>query len=161
MKIISFDGNSTNKIKRDSKQDYLFDLFQKNIVRNRGVSLNAFIVPAEYEMRLDKISNYLYGSPDYVEELMVLNDIISPYSVKEGQLIYFADQSNFNNLYTTDEMSTVKENQRQRLINSNQKNRDKKKLTSDQNLPPNIKPSSLEQIKVSKDNKVTLINSFQ
>ena len=28
------------------------------------------MIPREFEMRLDKISNHIYGSPDYVEELI-------------------------------------------------------------------------------------------
>lgn len=161
MKIISFDGNTSNKIKRDPKQEGLFDLFQKNVINIQGIDYGYYIVPAEMEMRLDKISNFLYGSPNYVEELMTINDIINPYSVKEGQIIYFPTSNNLNILYTKDEIMEITEIQRQRLINSTQQNRDKKKINSDQNLPPNIKPSNLEQIKVSKDNKVTLINSFQ
>ncbi len=160
MKIISFDGNVNNKIRRNSNQGNLFDLFQKNI-RYTPIPLGYYIVPAEMEMRLDKISNLLYGSPDYVEELMVCNDIISPYSVKEGQLIYFPSSSNLGALYTKDDMLDETEKQRQRLINSTQQNRNKKKINGDQNLPPNIKPSNLEQIKVSEDNKVSLINSFK
>jgi hypothetical protein len=160
IKILSFDGDSTNKIKRDPLQDNLFNLFQKNIVR-ANIPLNAYLVPREFEMRLDKISNFLYGSPNYVEELMILNDIISPYSVQEGQLIYFCQERYIGNLYVKDDMSDDNKVKRSNLLKTSQSNRDKKKLTDDQNLPPNIKPSNLQQIKVSKDNKVQLINSFQ
>ena len=160
MKILSFDSNNNNKIKRDSNQDNLFDLFQKNIKRV-DLNLKLYIIPKEFEMRLDKISNHIYGTPDYVEELMVLNDIINPYSVKEGQLIYFSSINALPNLYTKDEMMNGNESMKQKLVNSSQPNRNKQKLTNNQNLPPTIKPSNLEQIKVGKDNKVSIINSFQ
>jgi hypothetical protein len=111
-------------------------------------------------MRLDKISNHIYGTPDYVEELMVLNDIINPYSVKEGQFIYFCSVDDLSKLQTTDEMLTSKETQRQNIINSSQPNRDKNKIVGDTNLPPNIKPANLEQINV-KNNTVQILNSFQ
>ena len=161
MKILSFDTRSTTRISRDNNQDGLFNLFQKNIINSNNVTLKGYIVPREYEMRLDKISNHIYGSPDYMEELMVLNDIINPYSVKEGQLIYFCSVNSLSNLYTKDEMLEDKEAKRQKLIKSSQPNRNKQKTASDQNLPPNIKPANLEQIKVSKDNRVQIINSFQ
>ena len=160
MKILSFDNNNNNKIKRDPNQGNLFNLFQKNILNTNNVQLQIYIVPREFEMRLDRISNFIYGVPDYVEELMVLNDIISPYSGKEGQSIWFCSVNNMNNLYVKDEMLT-NETKRQDLIKSSQPNRDKKKLTADQNLPPTVKPSNLKQLTVTKDNRVQIINSFE
>jgi len=161
MKIISFDTDINNRIKRDPKQENLFDLFQKNTMNAQNLDLSVFIVPREFEMRLDRISDYIYGSTDYVEELMLLNDIISPYSVKEGQFIYFCDIDSLSYLYTKDEMMVTTETNRQVLINSSQPNRDRLNLSNDQNLPPTIKPSNLQQIKVGKDNSVQIINSFE
>jgi len=164
MNILSFDANnSNNKIKRDPNQDDLFNLFQKNILNTNNVQLQIYIVPIEFEMRLDRISNFIYGTPNYVEELMVLNDIISPYSVKEGQYIYFCQVDNLQKLYTIDELQNLKENARQNLISSSLSNKQNPNLygTSDENLPPTIKPSNLKQIKVSKDNNIQIINTFQ
>ena len=125
--------------------------------------LNYYIVPKEFEMRMDRISNFIYGSPNYVEELMVLNDIINPYSVQEGQYIYYCDQINLQYLYTTDELINTTNNNatRQDLISSSQPNRGKQNLSNDQNLPPTIKPSNLNQITVGNDNSVQIINSFE
>jgi hypothetical protein len=159
MKILSFDTTS-NKIKRDPNQGNLFNVFQKNTRYNKNILIDFYVVPREHEMRLDKISNFIYGSPNYVEELMILNDIINPYSVKEGQSIWFCSIDNFQNLYVNDEMLTYEE-KRKSLINSSQPNRDKKNLSDNQNLPPTVKPNGLQQIKVSKDNKVQIINSFE
>ena len=160
MKITSFDTTGNN-ILRDPKQDYLFDLFQKNIVFTRNIVLIPYIVPREFEMRLDRISNYIFSSPDYVEELMVINDIINPYSVKEGQVLYYCTVDSVTYLYTKDELLNNNEEQRQSLINSSQPNRQKQKLNSNQNLPVTVKSSNLQQIKVTNDNKVQIINSFQ
>jgi len=157
MKIFSFDNDSTNRIKRDPKQLNLFNLFQKNIRYINGIPLNIYIVPREYEMRLDRISDHIYGSTDFVEELMVLNDIISPYSVKEGQYIYFCQYENLGMLYTTDEMSDADEINRQKLIQSSQSN----KNINNKNLPLTIKPFNLEQLKVTQDNRVQIINTFE
>lgn len=160
MNILSFD--TSNAIKRDSNQGNLFNLFQKNIMAV-NISLNYYIVPKEFEMRLDRISNFIYGSPNYVEELMVLNDIINPYSVQEGQYIYFCDQANLQYLYTTDELINTTNNNTNRhdLISSSQPNRSKQNISNDQNLPPTIKPSNLNQITVGNDNSVQIINSFE
>ena len=68
MNILSFDDTNNFTIKRDPNQDNLFNLFQKNIMVVPNIPLNIYVVPKEYEMRLDRISDHIYGSPDYVEE---------------------------------------------------------------------------------------------
>lgn len=156
MKVTSFDNN-TNKIIRDPKQDNLFDLFQKNLVYNKNTLFKLYIVPREFEMRLDRISNFLYNSTDYVEELMILNDIISPYSVKEGQYIFYCDIDNLKTLYVTDSMRADINDSKQKLINSQQKNKNE----VDKNLSQTIKPSNLEQIRISKDNRIQILNTFE
>ena len=162
MKITSFDSDINKRISRDIKQDNLFNLFQKNLVNVPSMPLRVYVVPREYEMRLDRISNHIYGSPNYVEELMILNDIINPYSVKEGQYIYFCQYENLSALQVTDELLTNNETLRQQLITSSQSTKNKQNLTvGDQNLPLTIKPYNLEQIKVGQDNKVQIINSFE
>lgn len=158
MKITSFDGNSSNKIKRDENQDQLFNLFQKNVVYVNSVPLNIYIVPREFEMRLDRISYHIYGTTDYVEEIMTLNDIISPYSVKQGQYIFYCSIDDIGQLYVTDELKNDLEKKKIAIINSATPNN---KSKSSDNLSPTIKSNNLEQIKVTKDNKVKIINKFE
>lgn len=159
MKITSFDGKTNIRLKRDVKQKDLFNLFQKNLVLNENIRIiNSYIVPLEYEMRLDKISNFLYGSPDFTEELMIMNNIMNPYSVLEGQYIYYCDYDSLSLFYTTDPDVTT--TTRDKLISSSQTN-NKVKQSNDNNLPLTVKPSNLNQITVTKDNKVKIINSFE
>ena len=160
MKITSFD-NQQNKIQKDPNQDGLFNLFQKNVMITNNLILNLYIVPREFEMRLDRISNHIYGTPNYVEELMIINDIINPYSVKEGQYIYFCPVEYLTKLYTKDGMLTENESKKASLINSSQPNRYKENTSNDNNLPTTIKPSNLKQVNVTKDNKIQIINTFQ
>jgi len=162
MKIYSFDSSIANsRLKRDPKQETLFDVFQKNIVNNQTIPLNVYIVPREFEMRLDRISEYIYGVPDYVEELMTLNNIISPYSVKEGQYIYYCDVNYLYNLYTRDELSDQNEIKRQELMKASKPKREVTAGDKNKLLAPTIKPSGLEQIKVGNDNSVQIINTFE
>ncbi len=108
-------------------------------------------------MRLDRISYHIYGTTDYVEELMVVNDILNPYSIKEGQYIYYCSIENLKLLYVKDDMKTDIDENKQQLIQSQKT----KKTQNSKNLSPTIKPDNLEQIKVSKDNRVQIINSFK
>jgi hypothetical protein len=72
MKIFSFDNNiKSNRVKRESDTN-LFDLFKKNIVNDTTIVLLYYIVPREYEMRLDRISEHIYGTSEYVEELIII-----------------------------------------------------------------------------------------
>lgn len=158
MRITSFDSNSS-KINRSGEQDNLYNLFQKNI-SYQTIYSSLFVVPREFEMRLDKVSNYLYGSPDFIEELMLLNDILSPYSIKEGDSIWYCSIENMQNLYVKDSMSD-NENVRKKIINAAQPDRNKKKIKQDDSLPPTVKPSNLKQITINKDNSVRIINSFE
>ena len=162
MNILSFDDDINNRrILRDPKQDNLYNLFQKNIMITKNLVVYPYLVPREFEMRFDRISNDIYGSPNFVEELMILNDIISPYSIKEGQIIYFCDSDNLSSLYTTDITVENKEVNRQNLIKSSQTNRDRQNLSNDSNLPPTVKPQNLEQVKIDKNNNIQIINSFE
>jgi len=158
MNIYSFDTASyKGKLYRDLEQYNLFDIFKKNIVNNNNITISAYIVPREFEMRLDRISNYLYGNPNYVEELMVLNDIINPYSVKEGQYIYYCSVSSFDSLYSKDELLDKLNEKRQQLINSSKQNQ----TTNENKLPVTVKPENLKQIKIGDDNSVQIINKFR
>lgn len=161
MRITSFDNNK-NKIKRDINQGNLLNLFQKNIVYINGLKVKPYIVPREFEMRLDKICKYLYGTDSYVEELMLMNDILNPYSIKEGQIIYYyEDINNMEALYVRDDMIDNNLNSRLSLINSSQTGKNKSNILDDKNLPPTIKPSNLKQIKITDNNQIKIINSFE
>lgn len=157
MKITSFDNNKNDRILRDKNQDDLFNLFQKNIIYKNNISFEVYIVPREFEMRLDRICNYIYGTTDYVEELMTINDILNPYSVKEGQFIFFCSIESLKSLYVKDDLMPNIDYAKQELIQSQKT----KKTLNSNNLSPTIKPDNLEQIKVSKDNRVQIINSFE
>ena len=151
MKIYSFDISSL-KLK-----DKLFNIFQKNIEYNNKIQLYTYIVPREYAMRLDLISNRIYGSSSYVEELMVINNIINPYSVKENQEIYYCSSNNLNYLYVKDNLSDD-DGMREEIIKASQpnKNRETKKITT------TLQPKNIKQVTIdTKNRKIKIMNSFK
>lgn len=156
MKILSFD--TVKSIERDIDQQNLSNLFQKNIVNNRSIELYVYIVPREHEMRLDKICENIYGSPDYIEELMVLNDIINPYSVYEGQYIFYCNQNLLKNLYTTDNSIKEYKAKRDELLKSLQKSN---KASNEKSLPVTVMPNNLKQIEITQNHKIKIINKFK
>lgn len=82
---------SLEKSKRDENQNNLYDLIYPLLShKNKPSNINEYIVGPNREMRLDLICNDIYGSIIYVDELMYLNGIIDPYSVKVGDKIKWA-----------------------------------------------------------------------
>jgi hypothetical protein len=156
MKIFSFD-NKSYSIKRNVKQFNLFNIFQKNIIL-KNVIVYPYTIPIEYEMRLDRVSEYLYGSSSYMEELMVLNDIISPYSIKEGQIIYFCKMNDLEALYTSDNLPDTQQTEKVSISRMNSKDDKIKKLSQQSGT---LKPENLKQLTVDKDNKIQIINTFE
>lgn len=154
MKIYSFDKKTLNK------KGEIYDIFEKNIRYSREINLYQYIVPIEREMRLDLISKDIYGSTDYMEELIILNNIINPYSIKAGQILNFCPKTQLNSLYTKDELKTEEEN-KQKIINaSQQKNSRYKPL--EQQIPTTVMPDNLKQVTIdTKNKKIKLLNSFK
>lgn len=152
MNIYSFDISSL-KLK-----DKLFNIFQKNIEYSTEIELYRYIVPREYEMRLDLISKRIYGSSNYVEELMVINNIINPYSVKENQEIYYCTLNNLNYLYVKDNLADT-DDLRQDIIKSAQPSKNKQ---NQDKIPTTLKPKNIKQVTIdTKNRKIKIMNSFK
>lgn len=116
--------------------------------------LGLYVVPREYEMRMDLISNHLYDSMEYVEELMKLNNIINPFAIKEGTLINYLP---LDLLYLMH--SEYNENE---LQPTNLSQVDKEKSTIKQDRKPSEKPREIKQIVEDKQaQKVKIINNFE
>lgn len=84
MKIYSIDNT-----KRDEKQDNLYDLFYPMLTGGENIKMGEYVVRDAREMRMDLICTDIFGSSIYVDELMFINKIIDPYSVKNGDIIYY------------------------------------------------------------------------
>jgi len=148
---------SFKNLKRDEKQDKLYNIFQTTVVNNNNIELFEYVVKREDEMRIDKVSTNIYNSNQYTEELMVLNNIIDPWSIKEGDIIYFCTLDDIQKLYSDDDDYYV---DIEKLLDKSQ-NKSTKIDPSRKILNPVIKPKNLKQINVNKNNhKIQIINSF-
>lgn len=139
--------------------DGFYDLFQKTMVNDNNIFYNYFFVTNEYEGRLDLISKQLYGSTDYIEELMTINNIINPWSIKSGDIIYYANSStDYSIIYQNDEPIN---DQKDKILLMN-KNKSTKKDINRLGSPPVIKPDNLKQLDVNYiKKKITIINKFK
>lgn len=116
--------------------------------------LGIYVIPREYEMRLDLVSQKLYDSMEYVEELMKLNNILHPFSIKAGDIINYLP---LDLLYLMH--ADYNENE---LQPTNLSQVDAKKDTTRQKRQPSQKPREIKQIVEDKAaKKIKIINNFQ
>jgi hypothetical protein len=137
----------------------LYDFFEKTMVNDQEIIYSEYTVPTEYDSRLDLVCKHIYGSTDYMEELMTQNGIINPFSIKTGDVLFYAYSSdNLKILYQRDE--NINNENKRKILNINKS----KSSTQDPNasLPPSIKPNSLKAIDVNYNKKkITIMNKFK
>jgi hypothetical protein len=75
----------------------LYDLFITTYNGMR-VPLSFFTCGRMHEMRMDLVSQQLYGSDKYVGTLCLLNDIMNPFSIREGDVLVWCSESDAINM---------------------------------------------------------------
>lgn len=156
MNLYTFE-NTNRKATGDG--NLLYDLFEKTMVNNYSLRYSTYIVPDQYDSRLDLVCRHIYGNINYMEELMTQNNIINPFSIKSGDKLYYSySPTQLSILYQSD-LDINKEN-KNRILNVN-KNKSTKKDPNSQ-LPPSIKPDSIKQLDINYNKKkITVINKFR
>lgn len=139
------------KVIRKNEDDGLFDIFRQTVI-DMNLAKFTTVVQSGEEMRLDKISNRLYGTINFVEELMIINNICNPWSIKEGDVILYVHPQQIDALKQLEKEDTVTN----KLINP------KKSTRVDENrskgVAPTIKPKNLKQVIVDKNNQTIKVN---
>lgn len=131
----------------------LFNLFQTAFQDYGPFTYNTFIVPKEFEMRIDLVCNDIYDTTEYVDFLLWFNDIINPFSIKQGMEIIFVSTDVIDKFYAKKENNQEVQDV---LLNKNKtkrkdKNRDKFIEEKRRALPPTVNESPNQQVKVEGD----------
>lgn len=136
-----------------------YNLFEKTMVNNSKVGYEVFPVTDQFQGRLDLLCRYLHGNTNYLEELMTLNNIINPYSVKTNDKIkYYPNPTNYGLLYQSDVPQESKKDEILMMNRNKTTKKDKNRIGS----PPTIKPDNLKQIDVNHSKKkIIIINKFR
>ena len=100
-------------IDRNQLGDPLYDLTNATSGSYVLRSPRAYTVNRMTEMRLDKICYELFGRIDYVHQLMKINQIYNPFSIKKGDTIIW---SAFDELEDVTSVPEELSDQRQQLI---------------------------------------------
>lgn len=136
-----------------------YNLFEKTMVNKQNLPVDSYVVPLEYEGRLDLVCKHVHNNLEYIEEIGVINNIINPFSIKQGTIIrYFTNVTNYGLLYESDPDDNT---DKDKILNMN-KNKSTKKDKNRIGSPPTIKPDNLKQIDVNHvKKKITVINKFK
>lgn len=157
MKIYSFENavNTTTQTDENDIDYVLYDLFERKM-RWNNIAESYYTVPMEKSGRIDLISKELLQSIGYTEELMVMNNIVNPFSVKTNDVLsYTPDYTKFDLLYIKD--STMNVDNKFKILNINKS----KESTNFTNLPPSVNPG-IKQMNIDYDKrKITIVNKFK
>lgn len=158
MKFYSFErlNSLTSVYDENTGNVRIYDLFERTIYNNTELKRNAYITSIDDVCRLDKVcSNINSGYLEYIEELIVSNNILNPFSIEENQyLTYVIEIDKIENMHTSEYKpeNTNKFN----ILNIN-----KSKRSSNTELPPSVNPG-LKQIDIDYDKKkITVLNKFK
>lgn len=72
---------------RRKKTTAEYDLMQKTVMNQYTINLIPYMVTEDQEMRLDRVCNDIYGNTALIEELMCVNGILNPWSIKKGDVL--------------------------------------------------------------------------
>lgn len=146
----------TNEIvQRDQKQSNLFDIINPVVIWDDTLNYFPYVVSQEEAMRPDLICFNIYNNYNYIDELLTLNNILCPWSIQEGQVIYFLEEDSINILQLqakADDQEIVRS-----LVNPNKDTQKDPNRYAGTGLPPTIKPAGLKDVSVDFDNKTIKI----
>jgi len=127
----------------------LYNLFSNTII-DRNVITESIVVEEREEARMDLISLKLYGSTEYIEELMMINNILNPFSIEVGATIKYVPTHVLEYYQDTSEP----------IIKTDKKKKTNNKSTrKDLKRPPTLRPDNFEQVLIDKENKTLKLNT--
>lgn len=137
-----------------------YDINIKTVVDNKEMKILTTSVEFGEDMRMDKISERLYGSTDYEEELMVLNGILLKFNIKFGDIIKYVDYKTLDMMHEIDE-DVIDKNTDAKLNKNNVSKNTKKDKNRKEKMSPTDKSSGVKSVNVNRDNNtIEIINTF-
>ena len=138
-------SKTLENIKRDTEQDNLYNLFTQTYIDVINIGTRETTVTSSENMRLDLVSNRIFGSYNYIEELMQINNILNIWNIKSGDKIKYTNVNNLSLLYDLEqEFDDIVDE----LVKPNKNTRiDPDRITQ---VPPTIKPRSMQNLTIDK-----------
>lgn len=92
-----------DKLKRDVKQNNLYDFFMSTYTKPKGLDLPTSVVRTENLMRMDLVSQDIFSSDNYLDLVCNLNEIDNPLNIM-GDDIIFVTNAEASGLFRIDEI---------------------------------------------------------
>lgn len=134
-----------------STGDDYYDLSTPIFRYNKSYVVGVYYVTQEDEARPDLISTKYFGSPSYLDAILIFNRIYNPFSIKEGDLLIIPDVTDEASVYQkppsynepNSPLKTFTDTERQSTKDKNRIERLKKLAKERKNgaqnpLPPNM-----------------------
>lgn len=157
---------SLNQLKKSGQT---YDLYTNIIIDNKKYSIFEFPCTERHDMRIDLVCFDIYESMNDVDLLCIINGIINPLSVQNGDLIFFIEAEKLEEVRTNDSIlenivsNLNKLNKgKEHKIDKNRSNDLLKRKQTEINktfVPPNILNTSGKNINI-KDGKIILKPNF-
>lgn len=149
-------------LKKDA--DGFYDFFENTFDYTKQNTYQRFTVTKENEMRIDLISNQLYGTTDYIDVILNINNIDNPLNIKEGTvLIYPRDNVTVYRINPPDPADDVISNLDSGILDKSTRidpNRESY-IRNGSSLPPTILDRKTNQIDISGSRIVFGSNLFK
>ena len=84
------------------KSEGIYDLYVTTFESLDGKAKYPFTLTDRHDGRLDLVSKDIYGTMDFVDLLMYINNIYVEFSVQSGDTIFFIDPSQIQSLISKD-----------------------------------------------------------
>jgi hypothetical protein len=138
-------------VERDLTMGNLYDIVDPVIMWDDTIKYYPYVVQREEAMRMDLVCYSIYGNFNYIDELLTLNHILNPWSIKEGDIIYFAEEDDINSLQMqakTDQNRIVRS-----LVNPSKDTKKDPNRDEGTGLTPTIKPTNLKEVDIDFNSK--------
>ena len=148
-----------NNLKKDTSGNY--DLVQLTFKSRIDVTLYNYQVQPGEEMRMDLVSESIYGSNNYIDILMHINNIDNPLNIKEGVFLKYPSSKDVELYRITEEKPSTVQN---KIINANKStrkdsNRDKY-IKQGYSLPPVVLEKPTDPVRIEGNNIIIGGNNF-
>lgn len=135
--------------------DGSYDLTQLTFQYRNDVELYQYEIQKGEEMRIDLICESIYGSIEYIDIIMRINNIDNPLNVKEGTILRYPDASKVSLFRIIEEKKSEVQN---KIINTNKTTRKDSNretyLKQGYSLPPVVLEKPTEPVRIEGDNIV-------
>jgi len=141
-----------DKLKRNDKQNNLYDFFVTTFSKPRNLNLPTTVVREENYMRMDLVSRDSFASDAFLDLVCNLNEIDNPLNIMGGDVILVTNAES-SNLFRVDEVGiqdipkNLVDNSKTTKIDPNRKNYVEQNYSS----TPTMNPTPTDPVRANKD----------